>query len=343
MAVIPPPAERVVGGRLRALLLAGADAGVVTTVRHAVAALPGGESRVVEGALLLSVPDLDVLLEQLSLLVPHDRAAQVRAVVVPDGPLGTSALARALSAGSLADLLDEHGGALSAVMERGRWSSAYQPVVSLVDGAVHGHEALLRVRLDGRLLDTGALFAGAGSLALHDDLDTRAVVAAISGAAGHLGEGRLFVNTSACDAEALRRLLVLLERTAMYSGVPLSRVVLEITERRPLADEQRFAEVLDQSRARGLQVALDDLGEGYSSLQWFASLTPDYVKVDGGLVRRLPSVGATAVIRGLVELAHQTGALVVAEHVETEQQRDVLRALGVDLAQGHLLGRPGEL
>ncbi|MDP3713023.1 MAG: EAL domain-containing protein [Mycobacteriales bacterium] len=325
------------------VLLSGVDAATVTAVRHAVAALPGGGSRVVEEALLLSVPDLDVLLERLSLLVNHERATHVRAVVLPPGPIGTSAVVRAMSAGSLADLLDEQGGALAAVMERGRWSAAYQPVVSLVDGAVHGHEALLRVRLDGRLLDTGALFGGAGSVALHDELDARAVVAAISGAADGLGEGRLFVNTSASNADALRRLLTLLERTALYAGVPLSRVVLEVTERRPLSDEQRFAEVLAEARSRGLQVALDDLGEGYSSLQWFASLTPDYIKIDGGLVRRLPSVGATAVIRGLVEVAHRAGALVVAEHVESDRQRDALRALGVDLGQGHALGRPGEL
>lgn len=325
------------------VLLAGLDTATASVVRQAVGVLVGATTRLVDDVLVVEGVELDPVLQQVSLLVPYERARAVRAVVLPSGPLGTSAVARAMTSGSLADLVAERGGALAPVMERGRWSSAYQPVVDLADGTAHGHEALLRVVLDGVVLDSSALFAGAGSEDLRDGLDARAVVAAVSGAAERLGEGRLFVNTSASDADALGRVIVLLERTARYSGLPLSQVVLEITERRRIADEDGFAAALHDVRDRGLLVALDDMGSGYSSLSWFAALTPDYVKVDGGLVRRLPSVGATAVVRGLVDVAHRAGALVVAEHVETGEQADALRELGVDLGQGHVLGRPREL
>lgn len=324
------------------VLLSGLSVTTSARVVRAVLDLEG-RAGVRDGALQLEGLDLEVLLERISLLVPEHEAEQVRAVVLPRGESDPTALVRALRAGSLADLVRRRERLLGAVLRRGHWAAAYQPILDLRTGVRYGVESLLRVRLDGAPVPADELFRSARAEGLDRELDLRSIRTAVTGAAGRLDGAQLFVNTSASDVAGLLDVLGVLQEECAARRLPLTHVVLEITERRPITDLAGVARVLEPVRRRGMLVALDDLGSGFSSLEWLACLSPDFVKVGGSIVEGLPSVGSAAVLAGLVELTHRCGALLVAEQVSTEQQVALLKAAGVDLVQGFGVGLPAPL
>ena len=116
----------------------------------------------------------------------------------------------------------------------------------------------------------------------------------------------------------------------------------EITERASLEDVDALASKLFALRSLGFRLAVDDLGAGYSGLSTFAHVEPDFVKLDGSLVRGLPgSHGQQLVVAAMLELAKQLGSQVIAEAIETDAERAVLSSLGVDWMQGYFFARPG--
>lgn len=132
-------------------------------------------------------------------------------------------------------------------------------------------------------------------------------------------------------------------RQAEDIGLDPDQLVLEATERNRYTDIDLAAAQLTKLRNAGVRIAIDDVGDGYSSLRVATSFKPDVLKISGDLVSALPSDEATAIIRAVVELAHETRAWVVAEGVESEAQANSLLRLEVDWAQGLLFGRPQRL
>jgi EAL domain-containing protein (putative c-di-GMP-specific phosphodiesterase class I) len=125
---------------------------------------------------------------------------------------------------------------------------------------------------------------------------------------------------------------------------PAERLVIELTEHQPIVDLERVRLKLDTCRAAGIRVAADDLGSGNSGLKLLSDLHFDVVKVDLGLIQRSSnSAASSAVVESIVAFAVRTGALVIGEGVEREEQVEQLTALGVTAAQGYLFSRPGPL
>ena len=125
---------------------------------------------------------------------------------------------------------------------------------------------------------------------------------------------------------------------------PPERLVIELTEHQPIVDLERVRRKLDTCRAAGIRVAADDLGAGNSGLKLLSDLHFDVVKVDLGLIQRSSnSAASSAVVESIVAFAVRTGALVIGEGVEHEEQVEQLTALGVTAAQGYLFSRPGPL
>jgi EAL domain-containing protein (putative c-di-GMP-specific phosphodiesterase class I) len=117
--------------------------------------------------------------------------------------------------------------------------------------------------------------------------------------------------------------------------------MLEITERRLLADYDRGAKVLSELVATGVHISLDDFGTGYSSLTLLKRVPVCELKIDQSFVSRIGDSEADATIVGsIVELAHALNLTVVAEGVETTDVLERLKALGCDQAQGWLVGLP---
>jgi diguanylate cyclase (GGDEF)-like protein len=216
----------------------------------------------------------------------------------------------------------------------------YQPIVDVQTGQALGYEALLRWQHPTRGLLTPAAF-----LDELEDSDTDTAVAewvlerACSDAAAW--ENGVFVSVNVSPRqlsrpELARRVAAVLERTGLEAG----RLWVEITEDRPIDRNQDIADV-QRLRDQGVHVALDDFGTGYAGLTYLQRLPADIVKVDMVFVSSI--VGdrvSKAIVRAVVGLADALDLLVVAEGVETQEQADVLAALGVSLAQGYLWARP---
>ena len=218
---------------------------------------------------------------------------------------------------------------LDPVLRGSGVSIVYQPVVHLSDGRLAGVEALARFGLQEDR-SPSRWFADAAAVGMTRELELVTARLAIQGARDL--PGFLALNLSAatiCDP-AFAELL---------AGVDPARIVVEVSEHEEVADYAPVLAALSPLRARGLQVAVDDAGAGFASLRHVVLLSPDIIKLDISLVcgiDRDPTRQALAA--ALTTFAHSTGAQVVAEGVESEQEREVLRVAGVGLEQGWLCG-----
>jgi EAL domain-containing protein (putative c-di-GMP-specific phosphodiesterase class I) len=283
---------------------------------------------------------LAVLFQRLARVLTDAEAEGLR--VVTDPPADGAALtARLLTAPSLAVELARRGVTVEVgVLAEAEFWSAYQPIVSLADRGVVAHEALLRGVVDGREVGGGDLFFVAERAGWLHRLDRIGRESAITGAESWLGDDDLYVNFHPASVYRPQVCLASTQRVVEESGIAPGRLVFEVVESHAIADRGHLVTVLEYFRSLGWKVALDDVGAGWSSLSLLAAVRPDVVKLDKRLVQELPDVGARTVLRAVTELAHQLGAVVVAEGVETERLADEVTALGADLGQGWLFGRP---
>jgi EAL domain-containing protein (putative c-di-GMP-specific phosphodiesterase class I) len=121
------------------------------------------------------------------------------------------------------------------------------------------------------------------------------------------------------------------------------RVVLEITERASVAALDQLPEYIRRLRTLGFRIAIDDLGAGYAGLTTFARVEPEFVKLDGSLIRGIDgSATRQRIVQSVSEMATGLGIQVVAECIETAAERRAVTRLGIDLLQGYLFARPGK-
>jgi EAL domain-containing protein (putative c-di-GMP-specific phosphodiesterase class I) len=121
-----------------------------------------------------------------------------------------------------------------------------------------------------------------------------------------------------------------------------SRLELEVTESTIMTDQGRAAVVLAQLRRRGVRLAVDDFGSGHASLGYLRRLPIDVLKIDRSFVGQMAcDAGEAMIVRAAIELGHNLGLEVVAEGVETEQERRALESMGCDTLQGYHFARPG--
>src|SRR5581483_3665670 len=126
------------------------------------------------------------------------------------------------------------------------------------------------------------------------------------------------------------------------TGLAADRLQIELTESVMLNGAEQAAETMQQLRARGVSIAIDDFGTGYSCLSYLPKLPFNSLKIDRSFVKELEAcAGSTAIVSSLVMLAQSLGMNVIVEGIETTQQLELVRALGITEAQGFLLGRPG--
>ncbi|MBI5494713.1 MAG: EAL domain-containing protein [Deltaproteobacteria bacterium] len=212
---------------------------------------------------------------------------------------------------------------------------AYQPVVSWSERRIYGYEALMRCR-EPALPHPGAVLDAAERLGRLDDL-SRVVRDQVGRAVASLADGEfMLINLHAND---------LLDETLYAADSQLTRhaarVILEITERASLEHVHDVRARVVRLRAHGFRVAVDDLGAGYAGLTSLAQLEPDVVKLDMSLVR---GVNLEPIKQRLVgsfaTLCRDLHIEVIAEGVETAEERDAVVACGGNLLQGFLFGRP---
>jgi len=223
-----------------------------------------------------------------------------------------------------------------------RFHLHYQPLVSVVDGAVVGVEALLRWDSDtGRvapsrfvpILESTGLIGPVGEWVLAE------ACAELAAWPRPDGPGLLSVNISAHQLVAGFADLVL--GTVAAAGFPADRLCLELTNPARLDDAAAAWRELRRLKSCGVRLFVDDFGTAGASLVDLRRFVVDAVKIDASFVKGMTHQrDDDAIVASLIGLAHALGMLAVAEGVETDAQLERLRALGCDLAQGFLFGAP---
>jgi EAL domain-containing protein (putative c-di-GMP-specific phosphodiesterase class I)/CheY-like chemotaxis protein len=224
-------------------------------------------------------------------------------------------------------------GLVRGFLDGGDMRMVFQPIVDLGSLAMIGVEAL--ARFGGKpSRPPNQWFEEASLVGMRADLELAAVRAAF-GSRPPLPEGVwLAVNVS--PATALSD-----EFPVLGSEVGMETVVFEISEHARVADYEGLIAVLDEIRARGARLAIDDAGAGFASLQHILRLSPDYIKLDMGLTRGVDADPARrALASALTSFGNEIGASLIAEGIETAEELATLRGLGVRYGQGFYLGRP---
>ena len=232
---------------------------------------------------------------------------------------------------------------VEALLHSGALRAVFQPIVDLDTAGVVAYEALTRGPA-GRLNDPLALLASARDEGLLPELDDACRSTAVRAV---LGQQRspttIFLNaepeafTAAPGAAAWEALA-----QVIAAARPHLHVVLEITERDIPARPATLLRTVDRVRELGWGIALDDVGVSAASLAFMPLLAPDVVKLDAALVQRRPSADTGQVAHAVNDYAERSGALVLAEGIETARHLATARALGARLGQGWLFGHPGE-
>ena len=226
----------------------------------------------------------------------------------------------------------EIGDRLAPVIAEGGPVVALQPIVDLATGDRVGAEALSRFPADwGTAPDV--VFAEAHSIGLGHQLE----LLALERAAEHLDRVGGYVAMNVSPATLLTP-----ECGELLARLPLSRVLLELSEHDQVEDYATLTAALRPFRAEGMRLAIDDVGAGFSSLRHIVVTSPDVIKIDRSIVTGLNSDPVrTKLVQSLVEFGHGCRVRVVAEGVETAGEAAALRTLGVDYGQGWHYGRPG--
>jgi diguanylate cyclase (GGDEF)-like protein len=216
----------------------------------------------------------------------------------------------------------------------------YQPVFELSTGRAKSVEALARWRHKTRGLIPPAEFIPAAEQGgLIVELGNLVLAKACRHAVTLPNDIKVAVNLSALQF-ASGNLVDSVMRALADSGLPETRLELEITESVFLADSQENLKTLERLKVLGVSIALDDFGVGYSSLSYLTAFPFNKVKIDKSFIDRLGRFETLAVLGSIVQLAKTLNLSVVAEGVETHAQVEKIRSLGIDLGQGYFFSRP---
>jgi EAL domain-containing protein (putative c-di-GMP-specific phosphodiesterase class I) len=224
---------------------------------------------------------------------------------------------------------------LDRVLDLRRLRIVFQPIIDLTTQRVVGVEALARIPRSSRRspIPWFERARGAGRVA---ELDLLAIETALAARDVLPDDVYLAVNLSPTGLldERIQRLLAVAEGS----------IVVEITEHEAVEDYPALLECVDALRSRGIRIAIDDAGAGWSTFRHVLELRPEIVKLDQAVITRVDTdPAAKALISALAGFTRDVGATMIAEGVETGAQLEALVDVGVDHVQGFGLGRPGSL
>ncbi|HET6771142.1 MAG TPA: EAL domain-containing protein [Actinomycetota bacterium] len=231
------------------------------------------------------------------------------------------------------ETLEEKVARVRQMVERSEFHTVFQPIIDLRNSRVVGLEALARFPDN----PPDVWFEDAAAAGLNEDLELATLQLALK-TAGQLPDGLyLSVNLSPATMTSPSFAQVL-------QGFPLDRLVVEVTEHAPVDDYEALDAVVAPLRAAGCRLAVDDVGAGFSSLRHILRLGPDIIKLDISLTRHIDSdPPRRALATALISFASAIKAAIVAEGIETQDEVDALRGLGVTYGQGYHLSRPQPL
>lgn len=233
---------------------------------------------------------------------------------------------------------------LDRILSRRELSAVFQPIFCMDKGRVHGYEGLVRGPADTPLHSPDALFRVASQNGRLVELEKICRQVVMRAFVDRQLAGKLFLNVSPQvllqPAYPKRKTFDMLRD----SGLRPEQVVIELTESHPIPDYMVLRDAAFHYRAMGFEIAMDDLGEGFSSLRLWSELHPEYIKIDKHFARLISMDPVRQhFVRSIQTLADNTGTRVVAEGIETHADLVTLWELGVSFGQGFYLARPDTL
>ncbi|MDE2427424.1 MAG: GGDEF domain-containing protein [Burkholderiales bacterium] len=230
---------------------------------------------------------------------------------------------------------------LSRIVELRLLTARFQPIVEMQNGDILGYEGLIRGPSDSPLHSPVNLFRAAREHNLTVTVEHLCRRIVLEQFAAQKLPGKLFLNVS---PECLLQKDVRYGETLDYIhnlGIQPERVIIELTEYQPTHDYGLLCEAVFHYRAMGFEIAIDDLGEGFSSLRLWSELKPDYVKIDMHFIQGIDHDPVKAqFVRSIQSIAEKSGTRVIAEGIETQAELIAVRDLGVACGQGYHIARP---
>jgi diguanylate cyclase (GGDEF)-like protein len=229
-------------------------------------------------------------------------------------------------------------------LTQNRLRLATQPIRSLASGGIERYELLLRMTGDsGELLPAASFIEAAERSGMVQELDRWVVARALEMIAERERAGApvsLHMNISGASVTDLS-VLEFIERRLDEGGADPARCTFEITQTARVEDFETAAGFADRLTEFGCEVAIDDYGAGFGPFAYLKKVPFDVIKIDGTFVREMARNDADQlVVKAIVQIARGLGKQTIAEFVEDEDTKQMLREYGVDMAQGYHLGRP---
>ena len=230
---------------------------------------------------------------------------------------------------------------LQRIIEQRLLTARFQPIVEMQNGDILGYEGLIRGPSDSPLHSPINLFKAASEHQLTVTVEHLCRRVVLEQFAAQKLPGKLFLNVS---PECLIQRDVRYGETLDYIhqlGINPDRVIIELTEYQPTHDYGLLCEAVFHYREMGFEIAIDDLGEGFSSLRLWSELKPDYVKIDMHFIQGIDHDSVKAqFVRSIQSIAEKSGTRVIAEGIETQAELLTVRELGVACGQGYHIARP---
>lgn len=233
---------------------------------------------------------------------------------------------------------------INSALRDDRFELWYQPILDLKSDTIMHYEALVRMRNDeGQIIMPGSFIGAAERYNLIGDIDRVVSKKAIAFQAQNASEGRnlnISINLSGKDLES-EELLMTLRQHIDEAGAKAGNLTFEITETEAVRDLDKAKNFIESLKSLGCKFALDDFGVGFTSFLYLKEMRVDYIKIDGCFIKKLEENQSDQVfVKAIVDVASGMGIKTIAEFVETEAALGLLRKLGVDYAQGYLIGKP---
>jgi len=233
---------------------------------------------------------------------------------------------------------------LRSILDQRNLSALFQPVMDFSSGTIFGFEGLIRGPADSPLHSPINLFSAARNQGLTLEIEMLCRQIVLESFAAQNLPGQLFLNVS---PEALTDASFKNGQTLTYLeklGIDPKRVIIEITENQPTYDFDGMRNALLHYRSMGFQIAIDDLGEGFSSLRLWSELRPEFVKIDMHFVQGVNTDPLKQqFLKSIQGIALSSGTQVIAEGIETAAEFKFIRDIGIACGQGYFIARPAPI
>lgn len=230
---------------------------------------------------------------------------------------------------------------LQKIVHDGLITTVFQPIYDLSNGAIYGHEALSRGPKNSPLFSPDALFSLATQEGLLHELELLCRERSLTRFSKLSLEGRLFLNVSASLLSSPHHQKGMTLSILNELGLNQKDIVIELSEQHPYDHNGLSRTSVEHYREMGFQVAIDDLGVGYSGLLLWSELQPDIVKIDKHFIHNIDKDEIKReFVRSILTISQRLKCTLIAEGIETQQELDQLINIGVTFGQGYFLGHP---